>query len=191
MTFIWKFWTKIYYIRGWRVVSVTTGGKDKTRHSLLRIKVRFSSVLYIIVNVVPPFVNKIPSEIHRRTKKIFSTTYNAPFREQESCFVLFCTYRVHWGTVINCTSAKEKRLPKGVYLSQKGVWMEIERFRVWVPQLATRGPRMYCAALGQICKLYMYCKNYTVLLICLRVTRDPDHNNGCGPLPYKGWTPAM
>ena len=85
--FIWEFSTKTYNILiwDWRVTSVTTESKDKTRlfpYALLRIiKVRLPSLLFIIVNVVPSSVNKMLSETQRRTKKIINTPYRAPFKE--------------------------------------------------------------------------------------------------------------
>lgn len=87
MMFIWEFSTKTYNILiwDWRVTSVTTESKDKTRlfpYALLRIiKVRLPSLLFIIVNVVPSSVNKMLSETQRRTKKIINTPYRAPFKE--------------------------------------------------------------------------------------------------------------
>jgi len=67
------------------VASVTTERKDKTGvfpYALFRIiKVRLPSLLFIMVNVVPPSVNKIPSETQRRTEKIFNAPYSAPFKE--------------------------------------------------------------------------------------------------------------
>lgn len=67
------------------MASVTTERKDKTRlftYALLRIiEVRLTFLHFIIVNVVPPTVNKMLSETQRRTKKIFNTPYSAPFKE--------------------------------------------------------------------------------------------------------------
>jgi hypothetical protein len=55
------------------VTSVTTERKDKTRlftYALLRIiEVRLTSLLFIIVNVVPPAVNKMLTETDEEPRK--------------------------------------------------------------------------------------------------------------------------
>lgn len=52
-------------------------------------------------------------------------------------------------------------------------------------------PRLYYAPRGHIFKLYIYCKNYTIInavsyttdFIFLLAAREPALSKGCGPLP--------
>jgi hypothetical protein len=51
------------------------------------------------------------------------------------------------------------------------------------------------ASRGHIRKLSISSKSFTVIwtryttFIFARSTREPAHNNGCNPLPWKGWRP--
>lgn len=67
-----------------------------------------------------------------------------------------------------------------------------ESFQTWV---CNAWPvRFYYAAHGHICKLCVYYKNCAIIWavgILPRAAREPTHNNGRGPLPYKVWVSML